>query len=224
MRKLMKLMFVVAALSLAVTMGSVATNAQVPITVASSLSGLTTFTAVGGGAIDMTVGACAFGSNCWSGSNLVGPTLAVFDFSGGAQVLTALGGGQFSVSGPAIGFAMSEGADTLSGVLSLVSLDQFAKPLGQFNENLVANLNITTATGALAAFFGGSTGAVTVQVDINGGTDLTALAAAGTGGTTGGFSGAEIFPSPTPEPSSLLLLGSGILSFGGFLRRRVLNA
>jgi hypothetical protein len=119
---------------------------------------------------------------------------------------------------------MSEGSDTLSGVLSLISLDQFAKPLGQFNENLVANLNITSATGVLAAFFGGSQGAVTVQVDINGNTDLTALAGAGSGSTTGGFSGAEIFPAPTPEPSSLLLLGSGILSFGGFLRRRILKA
>jgi len=34
----------------------------------------------------------------------------------------------------------------------------------------------------------------------------------------------DVAISPTPEPSSLLLLGSGILSFGGLLRRRILRA
>src|SRR5579859_1697132 len=114
-KKMRKLILLFVAAVLAVTLGSAAANAQVPITLSNLGSGTTTFTVAGPGTLDMNVGACtglggAPGtSSCWSASNVANSLdEALFDLSGGTQVLTSLGGGAFSVSGPNIGFELAQ--------------------------------------------------------------------------------------------------------------------
>lgn len=100
----------------------------------------------------------------------------------------------------------------LTGNLQLVSLIQSSSS-GVFNEALVANL--TNLGGSLASDFTSAGGIASITIQF---TSPTNLAGIGVGTDAAAIATGNI--QPTPEPGTMVLLGSGILGLGGYLRRK----
>jgi len=178
----------------------------------------------------MTVGSCTLGASCVTSgaesSGIFGNNAGFYelDFSAASPItITSTGGGNFSVAqngNNPIAFQFNSLADMtgtnfLSGNLQLLSLQQTANTsTGSFNENLTANL--TGLGGSLANLFGPSGAIGRINIEFTSSVDLATL---GTAGATAYISASDI--TPTPEPSSIALLGSGLLAIGGYLRRRL---
>ncbi len=146
------------------------------------------------------------------GSKLTGD-LGSVTFSTGALTSGSLsmggtlaGGGGFSITG--------NGTDGLSGTLFSGTF------VGPVTWNLVTLANGThnyTLTGVITGTMGGATvDAVTVQLTINTGKDFF-------DGSTMIASGDTNVVSSVPEPSSLVLFGTGVTSMFGMLRRRIIS-
>lgn len=104
----------------------------------------------------------------------------------------------------------------LTGNLDLLTVQQTPNTnTGTFNTFSVANL--TNVGGSLASALGAQ-GVVTVKINFASNTDLSLLF-----GSTDSISGTMNDGSitPTPEPSSMLLMGSGLVALGGMLRRKI---
>jgi len=184
----------------------------------------------------MTVGSCSLGTSCVTAgaesSGIFGNNTGFYelDFSAASPItITSTGGGNFSVAqngNNPIAFqfnsaALMTGTNFLSGNLQLVSLQQTANTsTGSFNENLVANL--TNLSGSLASLFGppGSGAIGRINIEFTSSVDLSLLGGLGQPTTATAFVSASDI-TPTPEPSSIALLGSGLLALGGYLRRRL---
>jgi hypothetical protein len=96
-----------------------------------------------------------------------------------------------------------------NSILAGTILSATGSQIGGF-DNIILTVLWTGMSGDFANFLGSPTGigfADNIVLTVNGAAQSVDVAIA-----------------PTPEPSSLLLLGSGILSFGGLLRRRILRA
>ena len=121
------------------------------------------------------------------------------------------------------GSANGQSGTLLTGSLNLVNFYQQPGPtngsgsmVGSFNANMQANMTVTG--GLLASAF--SNAQAVLQLNVQ----FTAPIAISTLEGTNGSLVAQLISSsitPTPEPSSLLLFGSGLLMLGGVLRRRM---
>ncbi len=114
-----------------------------------------------------------------------------------------------------IGFDIgtSKGGDQLlQGSLTLVSMQQNGAGR-KFNDVLTAKLTVTG--GALAQYF--SDGGALLTFDIATTQNLMNLPVDTTFSTT--MRNGAI--SPAPEPGTFVLLGSGLLAFGGYLRKKM---
>jgi hypothetical protein len=104
--------------------------------------------------------------------------------------------------------------DLLTGYLTLQDVSQSGKT-GTFNNNLMVNLVITG--GSMQSLFAGSNGIVQLFLTINSGLH-SIYNMPSTGTLVSPLHGGTI-NSTLPEPSSLALLGSGLISLGGLMMR-----
>jgi hypothetical protein len=218
----------IAALVLVIALGAVTASAQVDITLGvpgspATSSGTVTFTGTGGGNESITFGGCpaAASGDCWSGNTtgFAGPHNVVGDFweiNFAGVGVTMNPSGTITQTGPAaftLGTSFGDGS-LLTGTLQLVNLGQIGGT-GNFNYDLTANLTVTG--GSLASFFYNGTGVTTITILLAPGQSIIGLA----GGTSVTGNNPVGTLTSTPEPSSVLLLGSGLLMFGGVLRRKL---
>jgi len=148
----------------------------------------------------------AGGTNGFYSLNTAGVTITGTYEGGGSWDITQNQGIGFDI-GSSVG-----GHNLLSGDLTLVSLFQNGKQ-GNFNDNLVVNL--TNLAGTLAQYF--PSGAIlSFTLDITKG-NLETLGNGVTIKATG--SSGEI--DNTPEPGTFAMLGAGLLTVGGYLRRKM---
>jgi hypothetical protein len=149
-------------------------------------------------------GSASDGTNLYLYS-LTGPTITLTETSPTSNEYTAVGG--------PLTLNIAGGAGTLSGTVAIDSFEQTTTPSGgTFNNALTSTVTVLASSGALATnsatFVLGITFKTNTPVDTHGATIFN----------TGGVGAL----TPTPEPASMLLFGSGLLAIGGALRRRLL--
>jgi hypothetical protein len=215
-----KLICGLAIIVLALTLGSLAANAQSTVGMIYLGSDTVSFTPDGGGVVTMTIGSTtglAAGNNLLSSASsfALGPGTFTLMEIGSSNTYTSLGTIPLELNGGAL----------LTGVLDLVNFTQTGF-MGTTNTSLLANLDITG--GSYCPPTGtGTCGLGSGLVNLNfllGSSNPIALDP-----TNGVVTGGTLITPPkniavTPEPGTMLLFGSGLFALGGLLRRRMRTA
>jgi len=194
------------------------------ITLGGTAAGSVIFTGDGSGNVLIQLGSCTGGSCTLSGTafgtGALTSGLAPYEFTstpGTISLAPTSTAGLFAVTQTAsIGFSYGTGGSLLTGTLSLLTFTQTpgGSSTGEFNTFAVANLVITG--GSLSTLF--PPGGAILTATMNFGPSPVDLATLSGSTTSAKLASGQI--TPTPEPGSMLLLGSGLLAVGAFLRRR----
>jgi len=163
-----------------------------------------------------------------SGTQVPGliPSSLTYSLSESGNILLTGSSGSYTVAAGSGTFdiTLKNGSFTLIGVLTIQNLTVTGGSNGQINTTIVANFNITGGTYCAES---GSTCGTGVGY---GDAFITMSMSCGSNNVTNGCkAGLEsiniIMPAgdlaTTPEPSSMLLFGTGLLGCGVFLRRRL---
>jgi hypothetical protein len=168
-------------------------------------------------------GTCSLGgTGNGTGALTSGPSPYQFINTAGAITLTlanaALGEWNVSQTSATI-FNYGSNGSLLSGTLDLLNFVQtLGTSGGMFNYTGNANLMITG--GSLASAFASTNGILDIKIFFRSATNIESLL--GNSGRIGSqiASGGVL---PAPEPSSILMLGSGLMLAGGMLRSKLRN-
>jgi len=221
-----QLVIVLAVLLLAVSFGATAANAQTQVQLSVPTSGVVGFSSSSPGTISMCSTTCTLTNS--SGTGLVVG-------SGGTPIIT---GGDYSLKLNAASLTLSGtnftvGAGTGTGTLTFtvpggsvtMSLQLTLVEDGSPTPTLVGTYVVTGATGVLSSLFSGmnADGSFDVTLGLTG-CPLETLAndpeSCTSPSASGRFRSGDTLGA-TPEPSSILLFGTGLLACGVFLRRRL---
>ena len=153
------------------------------------------------------------------------PTSTMFTLSETAPILMTFAGGMYNATAANLGafdIALAMGTFTLNGVLSIQNLS-VATNSGTYDTTVMGNFNINPLTSSYCMETGAvcGPGAGYGKVLLTFGSTVPPVL----NGARGGFNSASIvIPASnlaaTPEPTSMLLFGTGLLVFGAVLRRR----
>lgn len=222
MKRLCLGLFVVAVLALAAFPQSARAD-EIGI---SGASGSITFTSNGNGTLNFSTGGFATASPL---ATFQSPTGTPQD-SGSASFGAMSGstgtesGGVFSITSggsETFTFTSTSDSDTLTGTVNWNGIkDNTTSPQFDVNSTL-----LVTAVAGDSTFTNDFQVGTSHQIDftITGSTTLTALAGTAKGNTaTYTFSSGEV--SAVPEPGTLVLFGSGLISLAGLMRRKLLRA
>lgn len=133
---------------------------------------------------------------------------------------TDLGGGQFLVTGGTLD--VTAGADV--GIYPVIGGGPalFSSPSGAFvADNLLFPATNPILDGAGGLLFGN--GSLEVNLWANGPDNYSFWSHDGSGYNVEYIGGGAASASPTPEPSTLLTLGSGLIGLAGLARKRLFN-
>jgi len=188
---------------LAFLFASKTASAQSTLTLGLQSSGTVTFTSESGGVVDMTVSSAKGSAALGTGILLNGTSYTLVS---GTVALTSLGGGIYSASGT-FSFELNNGT-LLTGTLSLGSVAQAGGGLLTFG---TGNLVITSIDGVSCSPTCPGPGDVSLVIKLASTAPLHTESGSILSGSV----------SISPEPSSMLLFGTGLLACGVFLRRRL---
>jgi hypothetical protein len=197
-------------LALALTLGTVAANAQTQVTLGPSANGSISFVGSGGNvSINLGTGGVL---NGLSALLPAGPDYYTMTQSGSISLAS---NGNITQASP-ISFYYNNGSGgTLTGNLQLVNFLQ-AGSLGLFNDALLANLTGLGGTLAPSFLSVGSAGIADITIVVQNGQSVNNLFSSN-GTVLAHVSSGEIVP--TPESSSVVLFGAGLLAIGLLWRR-----
>jgi len=205
----MQKLFIGTVVLLAMAFGASTANAQTTVNFNTTSATGITFTSAGTGGL-VTANVNATGSATSS--------LPTGDYTytlvGGPATLTPIGAGDYTASNTPITLTLA-GTDVtggLTGTVGLIDLSQSGLG-GIVNYNFLANVIVTAASGTLGEFASAGSGTLNLALKLSSMTPIDDLTSASASISSGSL-------TPSPEPSTMLLFGSGLLLLGGFLRRQ----
>jgi len=156
------------------------------------------------------------GSNCIEGYGYYGATVGTYDLwmTGGPPTLGAPVGSVYPVimNGSSVGFSWSGGGYNLAGDVTFNTIASSG-----YTDLFNATMLITSST--LPGYTAGDYALMDFTVNLGSNPSLDAVYQGQVGSTEGYLSSGEA--APVPEPSSMLLFGSGMVGIAGLLRRKL---